>query len=165
MIGCVDVHYEDEFAVAACVLFRRWADASLADAITAGVEGVGAYKPGEFFRRELKPLLAVLARVPGPLRAVVMDGYVWLDAAGKPGLGAHLYRRLGESVPVIGVAKSRFGEEGFAVPVLRGQSRRPLYVTAAGFPVRRAAACILTMHGRYRLPTMIKLADRLCRTG
>ena len=164
MIACVDVHYVDDFAVAACVLFREWTHGRCVDRLTARVEGVAPCEPGRFIKRELKPLLAVLGQVPVALRTVVVDGYVWLDAADTPGLGAHLYRALAEKVPVVGVAKHRFGDAGFAVRVLRGQSVRPLYVTAAGMSLRRAAGCILRMHGPDRLPTMIRMADRLSRT-
>jgi deoxyribonuclease V len=128
------------------------------------VEGVAPYEPGRFYKRELKPVLAVLGQVPVTLRAVLVDGYVWLDTQGTPGLGAHLYRALAERVPVVGVAKQRFGDAGFAVSVLRGRSKRPLYVTAAGMPLCQAASCILRMHGQDRLPTMIRMADRLSRS-
>ncbi len=35
MIACVDVDYRDSAAVAACVLFRDWTDASSCAAFTA----------------------------------------------------------------------------------------------------------------------------------
>src|SRR5215469_8350996 len=56
---------------------------------TARLTGVAEYRPGEFYLREL-PLRAVLADV-GPLRLVVIDGYVDLDPDGRPGLGAYLH--------------------------------------------------------------------------
>jgi deoxyribonuclease V len=46
---------------------------------------------------------------------------------------------------------------------LRGDSSRPLYVTALGVDVETAAEDVRRMHGRFRLPTMLKRADRLCR--
>ena len=68
---------------------------------------------------------------------LVVDGYADLDPGGRPGLGAHAHAELG--IPVIGVAKSRFRTATHAVPVLRGSSARPLFVTAAGMPAADAA--------------------------
>jgi deoxyribonuclease V len=47
--------------------------------------------------------------------------------------------------------------------VFRGQSSRPLYVTAAGMAVTDAAALVGAMAGRFRLPDALKLVDRLAR--
>ena len=65
---------------------------------------------------------------------------------------------------MIGVAKSRFGTATHAVPVLRGSSGRPLFVTAAGMPRADAADLIRRMAGRYRLPDALRRADTLART-
>jgi len=62
----------------------------------------------------------------------VIDGYADLDPDGRPGLGAHVHAEFG--MPVIGVAKSRFRTATHAVPVQRGSSVRPLFITAAGMP-------------------------------
>ena len=70
---------------------------------------------------------------------------------------------LGEKIPVIGVAKTKFNEATHAVPVLRGPSHRPLYVTAVGIKVAIAAEHVESMHGRYRIPTLLKKVDVLCR--
>ena len=122
----------------------------------------GAQIPGAFFRRELPCLLAVIAKIETPLDALVVDGYVQLND--KEGLGQHLYERLSRRVPVIGVAKTRFqGASG--AEVLRGSSRSPLYVTAVGIDRGEAATCIMRMHGSHRIPTLLKRADRLARTG
>jgi len=72
-----------------------------------------------------------------------------------------LFEHIG--LPVIGIAKTEFAGAVHAVPVLRGISQRPLYVTAAGIDPRQAAARILAMAGPHRLPTMLKRVDRLCR--
>ena len=68
-------------------------------------------------------------------------------------------------IPVIGVAKSRFGTATHAVPVVRGSSARPLFITAAGMPAADAADLIRRMTGRYRLPDALRRADTLARTG
>ena len=90
-----------------------------------------ALRPGEFYLRELPPLRAVLEDLSG-LGLLVVDGYADLDPSGRPGLGARAHAEFG--LPVIGVAKSRFRTATHAVPVLRGSSVRPLFVTAAGMP-------------------------------
>ncbi len=163
MLACVDVAYRDEEAVAACVLFHDWADAVTAEERVQRVRPVEPYQPGQFYRRELPPLLAVLGPVRDRLRAVVVDGYVWLDDAGTPGLGARLHEALGRGVPVIGVAKTRYAGAVTARPVCRGGSRRPLYVTAAGIDPETAAREIERMHGPFRIPTLLRRADQLSR--
>lgn len=161
MLACVDVDYRADGAVAACVLFRAWSDAESSGECVEAIAHVEAYQPGEFYRRELPCLLRVLAAVSEPLETIVVDGYVWLGEE-KRGLGAHLYEALGQGVSVIGVAKTRFAGAA-AEMVQRGGSRRPLYVSAAGLHALTAAGHIQAMHGPYRLPTLLRRVDRLCR--
>ncbi|WP_254614119.1 endonuclease V [Myxococcus sp. CA056] len=162
MLACVDVDYRDDVTVAACVVFRDWADASEAAHHVDRGPPAAAYEPGQFYRRELPHLLRVLALVPEPLEAIIVDGYVWLGQD-KPGLGAHLYEALGRAVPVIGVAKTSFHSSDVALPVLRGQSQRPLFVSAVGLGSATAAGFVQRMHGPSRLPTLLGRVDRLCR--
>lgn len=146
---------------AAGVWFRGWAASTAEHEATAVVWEVAEYTPGEFYRRELPCLLAVLAEGP-PAEVVVVDGYVGLGD-GRPGLGAHLFEALGGGVAVIGVAKTKFAS-GEAVPVYRGGSRSPLWVTAAGLDAAEAAKRVAAMVGPYRVPTLLKRADHLART-
>jgi deoxyribonuclease V len=95
------------------------------------------------------------------LSLLVVDGYADLDPSGRPGLGAHAHAEFG--IPVIGVAKSRFRTATHAVPVNRGSSVRPLFVTAAGMPAADAAGLVRRMTGRYRLPDALRRADHLAR--
>lgn len=164
MIACLDVDYRDDYAVAACVLFSAWTDKTPSREIAVTLNEVAAYEPGEFYRRELPCLQAVLEKVTEPLTHIVVDGYVWLDDENHPGLGAHLFRVLESTIPVIGVAKTRYQKATLASELLRGQSQNPLYVTAAGMTVDSAARNIQSMHGEFRIPTMLKNVDRLCRT-
>ena len=39
---------------------------------------------------------------------IIIDGYVYLDDAGKPGLGICLYEYFNKMIPIIGVAKTSF---------------------------------------------------------
>jgi len=163
MIACLDVDYRDSGAVAACVLLRAWADAASAGEYRTAIPRIEPYVPGQFYRRELPCLLAILAEVQEPLSTVVVDSYVWLGDGTVPGLGAHLYEALGSKVPVLGVAKTQFAGATAARPVWRGASRRALYVSAAGMDLDQAAQHIGQMHGSFRIPTLLKRVDQLCR--
>lgn len=162
MIVCVDVAYADDTAFAAGVFFDGWSAATPSHERVVRVDGIEPYLPGQFFRRELPPILALVAVAPGPPSTVVIDGYVWL-APDHPGLGAHLFDAVGGSVAVVGVAKTKFGDASAAAPLLRGTSATPLYVTAAGVALDDAVAHVRAMHGAHRIPTLIRRADRLCR--
>jgi deoxyribonuclease V len=91
----------------------------------------------------------------------VVDGYVDLDPGGRPGLGARVFAEFG--IPVVGVAKTAFRTATHAAEVFRGQSSRPLYVTAAGMTVAGAAQLVSDMAGQFRVPDALKRADRLAR--
>ncbi len=163
MIVATDVLYDENAhtGLAAAVAFGDWPDEAALREWTSTIEGVSPYEPGSFYKRELPCLLALLAPVLEQLSAVVVDGHAWLEAE-RPGLGHHLWRALSQQVPVIGVAKSRF-HGGYALEVLRGGSRKPLYVTGAGVPHDEAADRIRSMHGPYRVPTLLRRVDGLTR--
>ena len=162
---CIDVDYREDHALAAGILFREWADESPVRELVERIDGIMAYVPGEFYRRELPCLLAVLARAGEAIDLVVIDGYVWLGDERHPGLGGHLYEALGRTTPVVGVAKTCFRSATLAVAVRRGEeAKRPLFVTAAGIPVEEAARHVEGMHGSYRVPTLLKRVDSACRT-
>jgi deoxyribonuclease V len=162
VLACVDVDYRDQDAVAGCVLFHDWTDATPAAERVERIAAVEPYEPGQFYKRELPCILAVLGPVRAQVDVVVVDGYVWLDAQQTAGLGGHLYEALGRTIPIIGVAKTEFLSAP-AAPVQRGQSGRPLYVTAVGIDLLIAASHIQAMHGGHRIPTLLKRVDRLCR--
>jgi deoxyribonuclease V len=79
----------------------------------------------------------------------------------RPGLGARLHAEF--AIPVIGVAKSPFRTATHAIPVLRGESSRPLLVTAVGMPRDDAADLVRQMAGRFRVPDALRRADALAR--
>ena len=161
---CIDVDYRDNHAIAAGILFREWTDETPLREIVERIDGIQPYIPGEFFRRELPCLRAVLARIEEPIELVVIDGYVWLGDETHPGLGGHLYEALGRSTPIVGVAKTCFRSATLAVAVQRGEdAKRPLFVSAAGIDVEEAARHVERMHGNYRVPTLLKRVDSACR--
>ena len=162
MIIALDVDYRLNTSMTACVGFHTWTDATAElEQVTALPVEAAAYEPGAFYRRELPCLLHALGQLTQAPTVVVVDGYVWLGP-GRLGLGAHLYQALNETVAVVGVAKGPF-RGAAAVEVLRGRSRRPLYVTAAGIDPQAAAMEVGSMHGPHRIPTLLKRVDRLAR--
>ena len=163
MILAADVHYRKAQAVAAGVLFETWADCAPCQVLLAQLPTAAAYEPGQFYKRELPCILALIEQLERLPECVIVDGYVHLGSERLPGLGKHLYDALEQRAAVIGVAKSRFRNTPAAARVFRGGSRRPLYVTAAGIDPARAQNRIATMCGGHRIPTLLQLADRLSR--
>lgn len=161
MIVALDVQYGVTAVTTAVVGWQAWPDATAAlERVERHASPPAPYVPGAFVERELPYLLAALAGVTAPIETIVIDGHVWLGVDRK-GLGAHLHDRT--RLPVIGVAKNAFVGAP-AIPVIRGDSAKPLHVTAAGLDPAAAAAAIASMHGPYRLPTLLKRADSLART-
>lgn len=161
MLAAVDVQYTHDRGLAACVVFPAWdADWPAAEYLHR-IDHVAPYEPGRFSDRELPGLLAVLGTVVEPLELVIVDGYVFLDADGRPGLGAHLHDALG--VPVIGVAKTSFHGSPHAIRLTRSESVRPLFVTAVGVDAEHAAGWIRDMHGPHRMPTLLTWVDQLAK--
>ncbi|MEO1083483.1 MAG: endonuclease V [Acidobacteriota bacterium] len=177
MIAALDVGYFDgaaagdngaptdgdaAFAVAAAVVFKDWTDPAPTAETRVRVAPVASYEPGSFYKRELPCLLRVLDALTTPPRTIVVDGHAWLSD-GVPGLGAHLHRALDGRAAVVGVAKGSFRGSPDAAPVLRGQSRQALYVTAVGLDISDAVGALQAMHGPFRIPTLLKRVDALSR--
>jgi deoxyribonuclease V len=163
MIACIDSHYSDLGSRTGLVLFANWEDSvPVRELVHEKQEVPAAYVPGSFFRRELPCTLEAIQSFIDVVNTIVIDGYVWLNESGRKGLGARLYEALDSSIPVIGVAKSRFSPST-GIEVYRGASRRPLIITAVGLDAREAACHIQNMHGKFRIPTLIRRADYLAR--
>jgi deoxyribonuclease V len=163
MLCCVDVEYRTTCVVAACVGFRDWRDDAPAFEQVAVTRGAAApYESGQFYRRELPHLIEVLGQLVALPQVVIVDGHVWLGP-GIPGLGAHLHEALGRRAAIVGIAKRPFHGASEAVPVLRGDSKTPLLVSVVGLATEVAARHVASMHGAFRIPTLIKAVDRLSR--
>ncbi|MGZ4991139.1 MAG: endonuclease V [Methylobacter sp.] len=163
----VDVDYKATGARAACVVTDSWEDQTPHSTYVRDIDAVAPYEPGDFYRRELPCILSVLRLLPALPETVVVDGYVWLSSVDRPGLGARLYEALGRGAPVVGIAKTVFkGAESSTdvVRVLRGTSRKPLFVTAVGIEPEVAAQCVRRMAGKHRIPEMVRLTDCLSRS-
>ena len=124
---------------------------------------VQPYQSGQFYKRELPCLLALLEKIEMPLSYIIVDGFVHLDANKKAGLGKYLYHALEEKIAVIGVAKNTYKNATNNIEIYRGQSKKPLYITAEGLQLEVAKEYIHAMAGDFRIPTLLKRVDQLCR--
>lgn len=157
----IDVHYRPETTKTVAVLFDNWTDGEAKQFLVKYTGEADAYVPGEFYKRELPCLLNILKGMDSEaIDCIVIDGFVYLDDQQKPGLGAYLFQELGKKIPIIGVAKSNFlKNENASFELLRGDSAKPLYVTTAGISLVEAAQNIASMHGNYRMPTLLQQLD------
>lgn len=162
MKAVLDVHYARGEAHAACVVFEAWSDAAAAETFRTEVSDVQPYRPGRFFERELDPLMAVLELSGERFSHIVIDGFVHLKD-GKRALGGHLHEALPFPAVVIGVAKNPLAVADRFAPIFRGRSAKALYVSAIGCSLDEACRAIVGMHGPYRIPTLLRLADRIAR--
>lgn len=165
MIACFDVHYESDFAIAAAIVFEHWSDECIINHVVARCNDVGEYQAGNFYQRELEPLRRVIEQIDNPIHTYVVDAYCHLSADCSPGLGAYLHQELPNKSVVIGVAKNRFRETKHAIELLRGESDRPLFISSIGIDYQTAADHVQSMSGEHRIPTLLKMVDRLSRTG
>src|SRR5262245_6077979 len=106
---CLDVAYADTAAAVAGALIPSWDAERPSQILVRRFDGpLATYEPGAFYKRELPLLLSMIGELTEPVEAIIIDGYVWLDADNVVGLGGHLYTSLGYRIPVIGVAKTRY---------------------------------------------------------
>jgi deoxyribonuclease V len=163
-IACLDAAYDSTAAAVAGALIRSWDAEGVSQMRVRRFDGPPRnYEPGALYKRELPLLLSIVSDFDQPIEVIVVDGYVWLDANDLPGLGGHLFSSLGCRIPVVGIAKTRYRNDTWSISVLRGESRRPLFITSAGTQAREAAECVRRMHGDYRIPTIISVVDRAAR--
>lgn len=169
----IDCYYYETDCKAVGIVFDSFEDKTPIDIITKHVKCNEAYVPGQFYKRELPGIMAILEEVDlSTIDTIVIDGNVMLrDTNGvkKPGLGMKLYEKIHKDWPkikVIGVAKKRFGTtDSIAGIVIRGNSKNPLYVTTSpNADLLRATSQIQGMHGKYRIPTLLKILDKETKT-
>lgn len=164
MLVAIDVYYAEETAKSVAVVFD-WNDAAPAETHIVHLTDIAEYESGQFYKRELPCILAVLQRIDlSKITAIIVDGHVYIDNEKNYGLGAHLWAALNEKIPIIGVAKRAFhATEAVTIPILRGQSETPLFVSTIGTNTEIAAENVRNMHGDYRIPTILKALDGLTR--
>ncbi|MDM1096376.1 endonuclease V [Myroides odoratimimus] len=157
----IDVFYYEQKAKIVGVLFERSTDIMPMDIITKVIPCTAEYEPGAFYKRELPCILSLLEEVDlKTLDCIIIDGYVYLDSNRKKGLGGYLYEVLVDKLPIIGIAKSYFfRDDSLVSEVLRGDSLKPLYVTAIGMELKDASVFVQSMNGKYRMPTLLQIMD------
>ena len=161
MLLAIDVQYEEDSALAAGVLFSSWDSATPDKSIIKEISGIEPYEAGSFYKRELPCILDIIAEVNlDQIEAIIVDGHVFIDNDKNHGLGGYLYEELDRTIPIIGVAKRAFHKnEKTNIPVQRGESTNPLYVSAIGMDPKSAAEKVQNMHGEFRMPTLLQILD------
>ncbi len=163
MILAVDVDYRNTSAIAAGVCFASWEDPEPSDVLFSKIESIAGYESGEFYKREMPCIVRLLNEHHLSPSVIVIDGFVVLGEEERPGLGMHLFNELEQKIAIIGVAKTAFKGVKPETELLRGESKKPLYISAVGVALAEAKQCVASMHGRYRLPTLLKRVDYECR--
>lgn len=165
MILAFDTYYYDNKAKTICIEFTEWNQEKDFKVHTEIIDNVSEYIPGEFYKRELPCILSLLNNIDLKLvDIIIVDGFVYLDDDKKYGLGGHLYEKLDKKIPIIGVAKTNFANiEKDKKALLRGDSKKPLYVTSIGIDLEDAFQKIESMAGEFRIPTLLKEMDRLTK--
>jgi deoxyribonuclease V len=113
--------------------------------------------------RALACLLQLLREHALAPEVIVFDGSVHLDAAGTPGPGHHLHAALGGACAVIGASKATRPVMPAQFEVHREDEARPLTVTCVGIDLGAAKARLRAMHGKRRVPTLLKRVARLAK--
>jgi deoxyinosine 3'endonuclease (endonuclease V) len=162
MNGILDVHYEADRAITALVRFDRFTDEEPIDILVTTTQINSGYVPGEFYKRELPCLVHAVQASNYFFDTLVIDGYVCL-AAPRKGLGHHLFDALDQKTAIIGIAKNPMKLAIHHTPVLRGSSGKPLFISALGMELNEASERVKSMHGPFRLPTLVKLADQAAK--
>ena len=161
MIISFDTYYFDNKAKTIGIAFDDWKNDEPIKIYSEIIEGIAEYEPRLFYKREMPCILSLLKKIDlSKIELIIVDGYVILDDNGKYGLGGHLYENLNEKIPIIGVAKSGYDSNKInSKALLRGESKRPLYVSAIGIELNLAFEHIKSMHGNYRIPTLLQIMD------
>lgn len=165
MILAFDSYYFENNAKTVCLAFNNWSDVEAQEVYTEIMENINEYRSGEFYKRELPCILSLFRKIRlKEIETIIVDGFVYLDDNNKFGLGGYLYKALEEKIPIIGVAKNDFMNiEKRKVKLLRGESKKPLYITSIGITIDIAAENIKRMSGKYRIPALLKHLDSLTK--
>jgi exodeoxyribonuclease-5/deoxyribonuclease V len=185
----IDTYYYRDRAKTVGVIFNEWEDSEPEKVVVSWLSSdqYGPYIPGEFYKRELPCIMSLLDKIPDILEydAIILDGLAHLPTTpggNIDGLGIHLEEELNKKYPdfrnsdpyktgliygpaIIGVAKTPFKgceEDNGIVKVYRGTAKKPLYVCTTWFNMSAAQAAdhIRSMHGEFRLPTLLKILDK-----
>ena len=159
----VGVHDLAGVAGVAAVAFDEWDAAEASCTFTSRVAPVDPPVRGPRGAAELAGVLQLLREHALEPELIVIDGPVHLDAAEKPGWGRQLFDALGGRSAVIGMSTRTMPGLPAQFEVWRDEEARPLIVTCIGIDLGAAKVRVRTMHGRRRVPTLLKLAARLAK--
>ena len=160
----VTVLFDGTQAMVAAVAFDAWDAAEATKTYGSRIAQVEKPVRGELDLREVHCVMQLLREHSLEPELIVLDGFVHLDADETPGLGQHLFQALGGRVPVVGVSKTRLPGLTGQFEVMREDETPPLLVTCAGIDIGAAKARLRAMHGRKRVPTLMKLVARLAKS-
>jgi deoxyribonuclease V len=165
MLLAIDTHYKPNQAKTVGLVFDSWTASQPTHIYTALRPEAADYVAGEFYKRELPCIVDLLQQLDlQVIKTIIIDGFVYVNNQQDFGLGGHLYQYLEGKIPVIGVAKTNFMSlTAQKIAVYRGQSKKPLFVTAIGIATELAAQHIEQMNGEFRLPTLLKYLDTLTK--
>jgi len=161
----VAVHFDGAQATAAAVAFEAWDAAEATKTYVSRIAHVEKAVRGELDLRELPCVMQLLREHSLEPELLLIDGFVHLDADDTPDLGQHLHHALGGLVPVVGVSKKGLPGLSAQFEVMREEETPPLVVTCAGIDIGAAKVRLRSMHGRKRVPTLMKLAARLAKNS
>lgn len=178
MILLTDVFYNENLNSAhiAAIAIEDWSSDTIIKSWEIDKQGIDCeYIPGQFYKRELPCLIELWNNIDEQdkkqISTIIVDGFynIW---DGRHGLGHHFYDWLcenGYSVEVVGIAKSPCRETSeFTLPVFRTEEskkckcRSALWVNGSNME-NDYQSKVLSMDGKYRIPTMIKAVDKLSR--
>ena len=162
----IDVHLDADGGLAVALSFDDWGAVEPTRTYTSRIAHVEKAVRGELDLRELPCILQLLREHALEPELVLIDGFVHLDAQETPGLGQHLFHALGARTAVIGVSKTAMAsmaETPAQFEVAREEEARPVVVTCAGIDLGAAKARVRMMHGKRRVPTLMKLAARIAK--
>jgi deoxyribonuclease V len=160
---CFDAPGEGDGALAAAVSFDEWEAPEASRTYTSRMAHVAKPAKGELDLRELPCMLQLLHEHALQPEVIVIDGFVDLDAQETPGLGRYLHDALGGRTAVIGISRTPMRETPPQFEVIREEETRPLVVTCVGIDLGAAKARLRAMHGKKRLPTLLKRVARVAK--
>lgn len=159
----VNINFQESVDTVAGVLFTKWGSGRAESVLISNVENTESYIGGEIFGRELKIVNTLLEQCKAKPDYILLNGLVYSDGHSEPGFGKRLFDELGGDVSVIGVMQKQIKGLPEECQLCRGESGTPLFVTSVGVELMKAKELITSMHGKFRLPTLLKLAEKKSR--
>lgn len=160
----VAVDYDADTTTVAAVAFDDWDAREPTKSWTSRLPSAPKPQRGEPDLRAVAAIVQLLREHSLAPEVVVLQLAVHLDSADTPGIGRHLYEALGGAVAVIGVTRVIPGMPS-QFEVYREDEAPAVTVTCAGIDLGAAKGRIRTMHGKRRVPTLLKLTTRMAKAA